>query len=77
MIRYALELNYVRMLENAGRLCAEAGFAIRTRMFPAEEMPFAVNCFDLVTGRVAPHHFSSPGKIVWWWPILTLLAAKS
>src|SRR5512147_1244478 len=29
-----------RMLENARKLCAEAGFRIETRQFPAEEMPF-------------------------------------
>jgi ubiquinone/menaquinone biosynthesis C-methylase UbiE len=53
-----------RMLENARKLCAEAGFGIETRMFPAEEMPFARDTFDLVTVRVAPHHFSSPEKFV-------------
>src|SRR5262245_46785608 len=29
-----------RMLENARKLCAEAGRLIETRLFPAEEMPF-------------------------------------
>jgi ubiquinone/menaquinone biosynthesis C-methylase UbiE len=53
-----------RMLENARKLCAEAGVAIETRLFPAEEMPFTGSSFDLVTVRVAPHHFSSPGKFV-------------
>ena len=53
-----------RMLENAQNLCAEAGFCIETRLFPAEAMPFADGSFDLVTVRVAPHHFSSPGKFV-------------
>ena len=53
-----------RMLENARKLCAEAGHAIDTRMFPAEEMPFPEGAFDLLTTRVAPHHFSSPEKFV-------------
>ncbi len=53
-----------RMLENAQKLCAEAGFRIETRLFPAEEMPFSSGSFDLVTVRVAPHHFSSPQKFV-------------
>ena len=53
-----------RMLENAQKLCAEAGFRIETRLFPAEEMPFADGSFDLVTVRLAPHHFSSPQKFV-------------
>lgn len=53
-----------RMLENARKLCADAGFMIETRMFPAEEIPFAEGAFDLVTTRVAPHHFSSPERFV-------------
>lgn len=53
-----------RMLENAQKLCADAGFRIHTRLFPAEEMPFRNATFDLVTVRVAPHHFSSPAKFV-------------
>jgi len=53
-----------RMLDNARKLCAEAGFAIETRLFPAEQMPFADGSFDLVTVRVAPHHFSSPAAFV-------------
>jgi len=52
------------MLENARKLAAEAGHEIATRLFPAEEMPFAAENFDLVTVRVAPHHFSSPEKFV-------------
>ena len=54
----------VRMLENARKLCVDAGFHIETHSFPAEEMPFADRSFDLVTVRVAPHHFSSPEKFV-------------
>jgi ubiquinone/menaquinone biosynthesis C-methylase UbiE len=49
-----------RMLENARKLCAEAGLNIETRLFPAEEIPFEDGSFDLVTVRVAAHHFSSP-----------------
>ncbi len=53
-----------RMLENARRLCAEAGFHIQTRLFAAEEMPFSEGAFDLVAVRVAPHHFCSPPRFV-------------
>ena len=53
-----------RMLENAKRLAEEAGFALETRLFPAEEMPFPDRSFDLVCVRVAPHHFSSPERFV-------------
>jgi ubiquinone/menaquinone biosynthesis C-methylase UbiE len=53
-----------RMLESAKKLCAESGLEIETRLFPAEVMPFATGSFDLVTVRVAPHHFSSPAKFI-------------
>jgi ubiquinone/menaquinone biosynthesis C-methylase UbiE len=53
-----------RMLENAAKLLREDGFALETRLFPAEEIPFADGSFELVTVRVAPHHFSSPERFV-------------
>jgi SAM-dependent methyltransferase len=53
-----------RMLGNARRLADEAGIQLETRLFPAEQMPFAAGAFDLVASRVAPHHFSSPEQFV-------------
>src|SRR6478609_3164756 len=53
-----------RMLANARKLLEEAGYSLETRLFPAEEIPFADASFDLVTSRVAPHHFVSPAKFV-------------
>jgi len=53
-----------RMLENARKLAEDAGCQIETRLFPAEELPFPAASFDLVSSRVAPHHFSSPEKFV-------------
>jgi len=53
-----------RMLENARKLVEEEGLTLETKLFAAEEMPFADASFDLVTVRVAPHHFSSPAKFV-------------
>jgi ubiquinone/menaquinone biosynthesis C-methylase UbiE len=53
-----------RMLENARALLAEEGFSAETQLFPAEQMPFPDASFDLVSSRVAPHHFSSPEKFV-------------
>jgi ubiquinone/menaquinone biosynthesis C-methylase UbiE len=53
-----------RMLENARKLAEEAGLEVETRLFPAEEIPFPPQSFDLVSVRVAPHHFSSPAKFV-------------
>lgn len=54
----------VRQLESTRKLCAEAGFHIETRVFPAEDIPFPHQSFELVTVRVAPHHFSSPAKFI-------------
>jgi ubiquinone/menaquinone biosynthesis C-methylase UbiE len=53
-----------RMLENAQKLAADAGYKVKTRLFPAEELPFPEESVELVTVRVAPHHFSSPEKFV-------------
>jgi ubiquinone/menaquinone biosynthesis C-methylase UbiE len=53
-----------RMLENARKLLAEEGLPLETVLFAAEEIPFPDGTFDLVTVRVAPHHFSSPAKFV-------------
>ncbi len=53
-----------RMLVNAQRLLAESSFTADAKLFPAEAMPFDDGSFDLVTSRVAPHHFSSPSKFV-------------
>lgn len=53
-----------RMLENARKLAAEAGYTIETQLFPAEEIPFPDASLDLVTVRVAPHHFSSPPRFI-------------
>jgi ubiquinone/menaquinone biosynthesis C-methylase UbiE len=53
-----------RMLENARKLAEDAGCRIETRLFPAEDLPFPAATFDLVSSRVAPHHFSSLEKFV-------------
>ncbi len=53
-----------RMLENARKLAEDAGCHIETLLFPAEDLPFSAENFELVASRVAPHHFSSPDKFV-------------
>jgi ubiquinone/menaquinone biosynthesis C-methylase UbiE len=53
-----------RMLENARKLLADEGLPLETLLFAAEEIPFPAETFDLVTVRVAPHHFSSPARFV-------------
>jgi ubiquinone/menaquinone biosynthesis C-methylase UbiE len=46
------------MLEVASRLAAERGFSIETRLHEAEKFPYPDNSFDIVSCRVAAHHFS-------------------
>lgn len=52
------------MLERAAKLAHERGVEVHTQQHSAEEFPFANASFDLVTCRVAPHHFSSPQHFV-------------
>jgi SAM-dependent methyltransferase len=52
------------MLERV-RVAAEArGLRVETRHHAAEQLPYADESFELVTCRVAPHHFSSPESFV-------------
>jgi SAM-dependent methyltransferase len=53
-----------RMLEDAVGLAREEGVELETMLFPAEKMPFADQTFEMVSSRVAPHHFSSPADFV-------------
>jgi ubiquinone/menaquinone biosynthesis C-methylase UbiE len=53
-----------RMLEGAGALVRDEGLSMETLLFPAEKIPFPDASFELVTTRVAPHHFSSPSRFV-------------
>jgi ubiquinone/menaquinone biosynthesis C-methylase UbiE len=54
-----------RMLELARALAAQRGVAnIAFVQAPAEALPFAAASFELVTCRVAPHHFAEPDAFV-------------
>jgi len=53
-----------RMLAGAAKLLKDEGLPLETRLFPAETIPFDDATFELVTTRVAPHHFSSPERFV-------------
>jgi ubiquinone/menaquinone biosynthesis C-methylase UbiE len=52
------------MLERAARTAVERGFTVQTRQHAAEQLPYPDGRFDLVTCRVAAHHFSSPDDFV-------------
>jgi ubiquinone/menaquinone biosynthesis C-methylase UbiE len=52
------------MLEQAQRLARERGLQVAVRGHAAESLPYADESFDLVTCRVAPHHFSDPAAFV-------------
>ncbi|MFZ4597059.1 MAG: class I SAM-dependent methyltransferase [Terrimicrobiaceae bacterium] len=52
------------MLTRAGELASERGVAIRTALHEAERLPYPEASFDLVTCRVAAHHFSDPAAFV-------------
>lgn len=52
------------MLERVREGAAARGLTVRTRQHSAEELPYPDASFDLVTCRVAPHHFSSPRDFV-------------
>lgn len=52
------------MLDKAARTAAERGLTVKTALHPAEQFPYAGETFDLVTCRVAAHHFSSPERFI-------------
>jgi ubiquinone/menaquinone biosynthesis C-methylase UbiE len=52
------------MLDKAARTAAERHLTVKTALHPAEQLPYPGESFDLVTCRVAAHHFSSPEKFI-------------
>jgi ubiquinone/menaquinone biosynthesis C-methylase UbiE len=52
------------MLKRTRETAEDRGLSIETRQHPAEEFPYADASFDLVTCRVAAHHFSDPERFV-------------
>jgi ubiquinone/menaquinone biosynthesis C-methylase UbiE len=52
------------MLDRAAKAAAERGLTVQTRQHSAESLPYPDAQFDLVTCRVAAHHFSSPQNFV-------------
>lgn len=52
------------MLDRVKEAAQERSLNVRTQLHPAELFPHADESFDLVTCRVAAHHFSSPDQFV-------------
>jgi ubiquinone/menaquinone biosynthesis C-methylase UbiE len=52
------------MLERAATTARERGLYVETREHTAELFPYTDSSFDLITCRVAAHHFSDPGAFV-------------
>ncbi|EEF58563.1 class I SAM-dependent methyltransferase [Pedosphaera parvula] len=52
------------MLDRAARTALERGFSVSTKQHAAEQLPYPEEEFDLVTCRVAAHHFSSPENFI-------------
>lgn len=52
------------MLDRALIAAKERGLPVETRQHTAEAFPYENATFDLVTCRVAAHHFSSPEKFI-------------
>lgn len=68
-----------RMLENAQKLCAEAGYRIETAATPGENREQVLEAVAKVSEHVKAvlRLGNEEGKIVWRWPMLTLLASKN
>ncbi len=52
------------MLDRATETAGERGLKVATRLHTAEAFPYPDGAFDLVTCRVAAHHFSGPENFV-------------
>lgn len=52
------------MLSKVQAAAAERGLSVKTELHAAETYPYPDEIFDLVTCRVAAHHFSSPPKFI-------------
>jgi ubiquinone/menaquinone biosynthesis C-methylase UbiE len=54
-----------RMLAAATAFLAESGAKnVRTELADAESLPYPDGSFDVVTSRIAPHHFAAPQRFI-------------
>ncbi|MGB1242078.1 MAG: class I SAM-dependent methyltransferase [Chitinophagales bacterium] len=52
------------ILKEAEKFATEQGFDIDFQFAEAENLPFEAESFDIVTCRIAPHHFENPEQFV-------------
>lgn len=52
------------MLDRVREAAEQRGLSVEVKQHPAEELPYPDQTFDLVTCRVAAHHFSSPADFI-------------
>jgi ubiquinone/menaquinone biosynthesis C-methylase UbiE len=52
------------MLDRVREAAEKRGLTVEVQQHPAEEFPYPDQSFDLVTCRVAAHHFSSPASFI-------------
>ena len=52
------------MLDRVREAAEQRGLTVEVQQHPAEELPYPDQTFDLVTCRVAAHHFSSPASFI-------------
>jgi SAM-dependent methyltransferase len=52
------------MLDKAAKTASQRGLPVKTALHASEQLPYADGTFDLVTCRVAAHHFSSPQRFI-------------
>jgi ubiquinone/menaquinone biosynthesis C-methylase UbiE len=53
-----------KMLEQVNLLAAKQGVRVETCCHPAEALPYADGSFDVVTCRMAAHHFACPASFI-------------
>lgn len=53
-----------QMLQRTGELAVARGVKVTLKEHTAEALPYEDSAYDLVTCRMAPHHFSEPEKFI-------------
>ncbi|MBN1966485.1 MAG: methyltransferase domain-containing protein, partial [Anaerolineae bacterium] len=60
----AADLTFKMLLAARGHFAAHDLSNLSLHQLDAQALPYAAGCFDLVTCRIAPHHFPDPAQFV-------------